>query len=173
MAGGGHLRVARALAHPKQQVAAAGVAGIFAGDDPGGHRSSAEVEHGASGHGEARGVAFWTPASVVRAVVCSEASLRGCGHGYAMAGGEEQSAPVTRAARGCVRARGTGEKKAELTAGSETVSASSGRRRRRQIDGGDPRWPRRGTAKLAASRASGAFRLGEEEEGDGAELLGA
>ena len=41
------------------------------------------------------------------------------------------------------------------------------------FDGGDPRWPRRGTAKLAASRASGAFRLGEEEEGDGAELLGA
>ena len=82
-----------------------------------------------------------------------------------MAGGGELTAPVTRAARGCVRARGAGEKKVEVTAESETVSASSGRRRRRQIDGGDPRWPRRGTAELAASRASGAFLIGEEEEG--------
>ena len=61
---------------------------------------------------------------------------------------------------------------AEVKAGSETVSASSGRRRQRQIDYGDPRWLRRGTAELAASRASGAFCLGEEEEGDEAELVG-
>ena len=38
------------------------------------------------------------------------------------------------------------------------------------MDGGDPRWPRRGTAKLAASRASGGPWIGGEEERVEAEL---
>ena len=53
-----------------------------------------------------------------------------------------------------------------LTVMSVVWSVGSGTRRRWQIDGGDPRWPRRGTAELAASRASGAFLLGEGGRGE-------
>ena len=60
--------------------------------------------------------------------------------------------------------------KQNLTAGSGSRSAARGRRQRRQIDDGYPRWPRRGKAELAATRASGAFHLGEEEEGNEAGL---
>ena len=45
-----------------------GVTGVGAGDDFGGRRSSAEVEHDARGHGEVRGVVLRVPKSAVSAL---------------------------------------------------------------------------------------------------------
>ena len=83
-------------------------------------------------------------------VTCSGASWGDPGHGSAMAGGEEQSAPVKRAARVRERARGGGGMEGELTARSMSSSVVSGRRRRRRIDRGDLRWPATETAMVAA-----------------------
>ena len=65
MSGGGHLRVAGNKPQRLVAVVELGVAGNVAGDDLGGRRSSAEVEHDARGHGEARGVVLRVPASAV------------------------------------------------------------------------------------------------------------
>ena len=53
-AGGGHLRDADARPHRVVVAAGPGVAGVVAGDDLGGRRSSDEVGSDARGHGEAR-----------------------------------------------------------------------------------------------------------------------
>ena len=68
--GGARPHDAGSEPHHLVAVVELGVAGNIAGDDLGGRRSSVEVEHGARGHGEARGVVFWAPPSAVRAVVC-------------------------------------------------------------------------------------------------------
>ena len=68
MSGGGHLRVAGSKPQLLVVVVELGVAGNIAGDDLGGRRSSAEVEHGARGHGEARGVVLRVSASAVSAL---------------------------------------------------------------------------------------------------------
>ena len=60
-------------------------------------------------------------------VTRSGASWGGPGHGGAMAGGEEQSAPVKRAARVRERARGGGGMEEELTADPIEATARPGR----------------------------------------------
>ena len=60
-------------------------------------------------------------------VVCSDACLHGRSHDGDMAGGEELSGAVERAARGAKRARELGGKEEEITAESERGSAGSGR----------------------------------------------
>ena len=77
-----------------------GAAGIGAGDDLGGRRSSAEVEHGAVVHKRENGRALRAPERAANLVTCSGASWGDPGHGSAMAGGEEQSAAVEKEARG-------------------------------------------------------------------------
>ena len=57
MGGGRHLRVAEIEPRLLVVVVKLGVAGVGAGDDFGGHRSSAEDELDARGIGEVRGVA--------------------------------------------------------------------------------------------------------------------
>ena len=68
MVGGDHLRVAGNKPRCLVAVVGLGVAGNVTGDDLGGRRSSAEVEHGARGHGEAHGVVIRVPASAVSAL---------------------------------------------------------------------------------------------------------
>ena len=68
MSGGGHLRVAGSKPQLLVVVVELGVAGNGAGEDFGGRRSSAEVEHDARGHGEAGEVVLRVPASAVSAL---------------------------------------------------------------------------------------------------------
>ena len=68
--GGARLRVAGSGPHPLVVLVRPGVTGNVAGDERGDFRGSGEVELVVRGHGEARGVVFWAPASAVRAVVC-------------------------------------------------------------------------------------------------------
>ena len=65
MDGGGHLRIAASKPCRLVAVVELGVAGNIASDDLGGRRSSGELVPEATGHGEARGVAHWAPASAV------------------------------------------------------------------------------------------------------------
>ena len=53
-----------------------------------GGRSSANGGLGAAGNSRSLGWSWSTPGNVLSTVAHSVASLRGCGHGYAMAGGE-------------------------------------------------------------------------------------
>ena len=62
--------------------------GLEAGDDVGGCRSSDELGVVARRHSRRCGGVLRAPGDTASAVKCSVASLRGCGHGYAMAGGE-------------------------------------------------------------------------------------
>ena len=68
MSGEGHLRVAGSKPQLLVVLVELGVAGNGAGDDLGSRWSSAEVEHDAGGHGEARGVVLRVPASAVSAL---------------------------------------------------------------------------------------------------------
>ena len=65
---GGHLGGAGDEPKLLVELAGVGVAEIGTGDDLGGRRSSAEVEHDARGHGEACGVVLRVPVSAVSAL---------------------------------------------------------------------------------------------------------
>ena len=69
-----------------------------------GGQSSAHGGLGDAGNGRSRGWSQSTPGNVLIMVACSVVSLRGCGHVYAMAGGEMLSAAVQNEARARARA---------------------------------------------------------------------
>ena len=72
------------------------MAGVEHGVDLGGGRSSGELGVGVREHGRRSWGVLRTPEITVSTSVGSDTSWGGCGHGHAMAGGEEQSAPVKR-----------------------------------------------------------------------------
>ena len=104
--GGGRLRGAGACARRVVAVGDAGMAENVTGDDLGGRGSSGEVGNGAVGHGGANGWVLRPPGDVLSTVTRSGTSCGGCGHGYAMAGGEKLSGAVETAATEGYRARG-------------------------------------------------------------------
>ena len=82
------------MALPVVEAAGAEVAGVEHGVDLGGGRSSGELGVGVREHGRRRCGCLRVHVIVLSTMVGSGASCGGCGHGHAMAGGEEQSAPV-------------------------------------------------------------------------------
>ena len=76
----------------------------------------------------------WGFLSTVRRPVVS---LRGCGHGYAMAGGEKLSAAVGNGARGRKRRGRAQGKQQGLTADPSEAETRPGKRRRQHRVAGD------------------------------------
>ena len=144
MAGGGRLRDAGA--RPRRVVAAAGpkMAGVVTGVERGGRRSSGELGVDATVAGEARAGHLRVPGSAGRKLSTTVGPLGGRRH----VGGDHRRRRVSvikGAMATATKRRGKeGETVAELTGVATVASGSSGRRRRRRIDSGVPRWPRRG-----------------------------
>ena len=146
MASGGHLRDAGA--RPRRVVAAAGpkMAGVVTGVDRGGRRSSGELGVDATVAGEARARHLRALRSAGRKLSTTARPLGGRRH---VGGGHRRrrvSAELGAVAVVLESENGKGEEEEELTGSRSEQTASSGRRRRRRIDGGGPRWPRRGKA---------------------------
>ena len=144
MAGGGRLRDAGTC--PRRVVAAAGpkMAGVVTGIDRGGRRSSGELGVDATMAGEARARHLRVLGSAGRKLSTTAGPLGGRRH----VGGDHRRRRVSvikGATATAIKRRGKeGETVAELTGVATVASGSSGRRRRRRIDSGGPRWPRRG-----------------------------
>src|SRR3954470_19367383 len=130
MAGGVHLHAAGELARRVGQAVCAGVAGDDAGVEPGGCRSSANGELGDARNGRSRGWSRSTPGYVLSTVARSFASFRGCGHGYAMAGGETLRSRLGIDTTASDRPRGQGKTAEELTGRSKRSSVGSGSTRK-------------------------------------------
>jgi len=75
--------------------------------------SSAYGGLGDAGNGRSCGWSRSTPGNVLSTVARSVASLRGCGHGYAMAGGEMLRSRLGIEARGRTRRRGEGRRSSQ------------------------------------------------------------
>src|SRR3954468_10551876 len=98
----------------------------------------------------------------------SGVSLRGRGHGCAMAGGEKVSAPVVTRSRESKRARGERGSTRELTAvAAETTASSEEARSERGGEGdlGDPRKKKASGAALRGVRHCVAQRGGRGRSG--------
>ena len=146
MAGGERLRDAGA--RPRRVVAAAGpkMAGVVTGVERGGRRSSGELGVDATVAGEARARHLHALRSAGRKLSTTAGPLGGRRH---VGGGHRRrqvSAELGAVAVVLESENGKGEEEEELTGSRLEQTASSGRRRRRRIDGGGPRWPRRGKA---------------------------
>ena len=110
-----------------EQTAGAGVAGDDRGEVIRGGRSSDTRGLGVPVHGRTSWWSGSSPRSNPSTMTRPGANYGVCSHDGDMAGGRELSAPAEEAARGRERARGGGEKAAELTAVAVRVSAGSGK----------------------------------------------
>ena len=119
-----------------------GVVGKDADDDVGSCQSSGELGVVARRHGRRCGAMLRAPGDTASAVKRSFASLRGCGHGYAMAGSEMLSGSKRAATTRCKRARGKRGSKEKLTGSAAVVSGRSGRQRSGCTVAGDIGGPR-------------------------------
>ena len=115
IADGGHLHVAQALAHPKQQAAAAGVAGAHQKRASDSGRSSANSGSRDAGHVRSHGWSLSTRGGAASVAVGSDACLHGRSRGGNMTGGEKLSAPMATMVRRRGRARGERGKGQGLT----------------------------------------------------------
>ena len=114
-----------------------GVVGKDAGDDVGGCRSAGELGVVARRHGRRCGAVLRAPGDTASAVKRSVASLRGCGHGYAMARGEKLSATMGNGARGREWRGRAQEKQQGLTVDPSEAETRPGKRRRQRRVVGD------------------------------------
>ena len=142
------LRDAGSEAHPVVAAWCAGGVCSSGGGEPGGRRSS-----GIQALGEPGGRWALRVAGVTSNTRRQQAQVEELGSTkLTVHGGGRSSGSAGQLARGRNQVHGVRGREEELTRSRLEQTASSGRRRRRQIDGGGPRWPRRGTAELAASR---------------------
>ena len=110
-----------------------GVAGVGAGDDLGGRRSSGAVGVGVAGCLGRRWCVLRAPSEVWSTIVCSVGCYGDRGHDGDIAGGVELSVEVELGPRGRERPGKKGETLRGLTAVAVGVEARSGTRRRRRI----------------------------------------
>ena len=149
---GWSLRVAGIAARRLVAVAGPGVARRDADDDVGGCRSSSELGVVARRHNRRCGGVLRAPGDTASAVKCSVASLRGCGHGYAMAGGEMLSGSKRAATTRRKRAGGKWGSKEKLTGSAAVVLGSSGKQRSGRTAAGDLGGPRLKKTAMAVLR---------------------
>ena len=145
---------AREVARPTVVVAGAGVAGDDGGKHVRGGRSSDVDRSEIAGHERSDGWLLHSRGDALSAVTRSVSSSSGRGHD-----GEELKRRRDLVGKGATATGrnelgGEGFPTRELTVVAEGVDAGSEKAEWRRMGGGDPRWPRRGTAELAASRAS-------------------